>query len=147
MAVTSEPLNAVTQRSGCLTDPTEGVQAGDVLTIADVAARTGVTAHTLRYYERIGLLDVGRDDGGRRAYSVHDLRRVVFLTRMRLSDMPIRDLQRYVALANDGPSTEPERLQLLLAHRESVAARLANLEEALRIIDFKIDVYGGSCGP
>ena len=59
MAVTSEPLPAVTQRSGCLTDPTEGVQAGDVLTIADVAARTGVTAHTLRYYERIGLLDVG----------------------------------------------------------------------------------------
>ena len=103
MAVTSEPLPAVTQRSGCLTDPTEGVQTGDVLTIADVAARTGVTAHTLRYYERIGLLDVGRDDGGRRAYSATTSGRVVFLTRMRLSDMPIRDLQRYVALVERRP--------------------------------------------
>lgn len=147
MAVTSEPVTDLTQASGCLSDPTIGVQPGDVLTIADVAERTGVTAHTLRYYERIGLLDVGRDAGGRRAYTIEDLRRVVFLTRMRMSDMPIRDLQRYVALVNEGPSTEPERLQLMLAHRASVAARLADLQEALAIIDFKIDVYGGNCGP
>jgi hypothetical protein len=60
--------------------------------------------------------------------------------------MPIRDLLHYVELVNAGPSTEPERLALLQAHRARVIERQAELEAALRIIDFKIDVYGGTCG-
>jgi DNA-binding transcriptional MerR regulator len=116
------------------------------LAISEVAERTGVTEHTLRYYERIGLLDVGRDTGGRRRYTDQDIARVVFVSRLRSSEMPIRDLQRYVELVHDGPATEPQRLAILQAHRERVLERQAELEAALRIIDFKIDVYGGSCG-
>lgn len=63
--------------------------------IAEVAAITGVSAHTLRYYERIGLVDVPRDVTGRRIYDSQALGRVVFLTRLRLSDMSIRDIQHY----------------------------------------------------
>lgn len=114
--------------------------------IAEVAERAGVTAHTLRYYERAGLLSVGRDASGYRAYSEDDCARVVFLTRMRSTGMPIRDLQRYVALVEAGPDTVPERLAMMRDHRERVQARIDDLGVALDVIDFKIATYGGDCG-
>jgi DNA-binding transcriptional MerR regulator len=115
--------------------------------VAAVAERTGVTPHTLRYYERIGLLNVARDGSGRRQYSEADINRVVFITRLRLTDMPIRDIQAYFRLVAQGPHTEPERLALLEGHREHVRARMAALQSALEAIEFKISVYGGSCAP
>jgi DNA-binding transcriptional MerR regulator len=116
-------------------------------TIADVADRTGVSAHALRYYERIGLLDVGRQASGHRRYTEHDVERVVFITRLRATAMPIREIQRYFALVSAGPATEDERLALLEAHRADVRARLRELESALDAIERKIARYGGSCTP
>lgn len=118
----------------------------DRLTIAEVAERAGVSAHTLRYYERIGLLSVGRDESGHRAYTAADLGRVVFLTRLRMTGMPIRGLQRYVALVEAGGTTVPARLALLEEHRDAVRARMAELAAALEAVDRKIATYGGSCG-
>ena len=116
------------------------------LSIAEVVERTGVSHDTLRYYEKEGLLSPPRDQGGRRRYREVDVGRVVFITRMRQSEMPIRTLQRYVALVEDGPATEPERLRIMEAHRDAVLARRAELDDALGIIEFKISVYGGACG-
>ncbi|WP_053206429.1 MerR family transcriptional regulator [Jiangella muralis] len=116
-------------------------------TISEVAERTGVTAHTLRYYERAGLLDVPRDSAGRRHYTPDDVDRVVFITRLRQLDMPIRDIQRYFELAALGPATEPERLALLVEHREAVRVRMEALRIALDVVDFKIAKYGGSAAP
>jgi len=115
--------------------------------IADVAERTGVTAHTLRYYERVGLLDVGRQASGHRRFSSNDVDRVVFIGRLRATAMPIRDIQRYFELVARGPATEPARLKLLEAHRAAVRARLSELEAALDAIEYKIARYGGSCAP
>ncbi|MDQ3715967.1 MAG: MerR family transcriptional regulator [Actinomycetota bacterium] len=120
---------------------------GNALPIAEVSALTGVTAHTLRYYERIGLVSVGRDGGGRRSYDREALGRVVFITRLRLSDMPIRDIRRYVELLDQGQSTVPERLDLLVEHRASIQSRMADLQWALAVIDYKITSYGGECAP
>ncbi|HEX6418874.1 MAG TPA: MerR family transcriptional regulator [Acidimicrobiales bacterium] len=117
------------------------------LGIAEAAARTGVTAHTLRYYERIGLLDVPRDTAGHRAYTQAEIARVVFITRLRLTAMPIRDIQAYFRLVAAGPGNEDQRLALLERHRDQVKARLADLESALAVIEFKIGTYGGSCAP
>jgi DNA-binding transcriptional MerR regulator len=117
------------------------------MTIAEVAELTGVTAHTLRYYERIGLLDVGRLQSGHRRYTEHDVDRVVFITRLRATAMPMRAIQRYFELVAAGPSTEDERLTLLHAHRAAVRARLDELETALEAIERKIARYGGSCSP
>jgi DNA-binding transcriptional MerR regulator len=124
---------------------------GDLLveptwTIAEVAERVAITAHTLRYYERIGLLDIGRDDAGRRRYTERDINRVFFITRLRAADMPIGQIQRYFRLVAAGPHTEPERLALLEGHRDEIRARLASLESALATIEFKIARYGGSLG-
>jgi DNA-binding transcriptional MerR regulator len=121
--------------------------ADEVLTIAEVAERTGVTAHTLRYYERIGMLDVPRDDAGRRLYGPAEVGRVVFITRLRMTAMPIRDIQAYFRLVAQGPGTEPERLALLERHRDEVKARIVDLESALATIEFKIATYGGACAP
>ncbi len=116
------------------------------LGIAEVVERTGVSHDTLRYYEKEGLLAPPRDPGGRRRYRDADVARVVFITRMRQSEMPIRVLQRYVALVEEGPSTEPERLRIMEAHRDAVLARRTELDDALAIVDFKIAAYGGSLG-
>jgi DNA-binding transcriptional MerR regulator len=116
-------------------------------TIAAVAEKTGVSAHTLRYYERIGLLDVGRQASGHRRFTVHDIDRVVFIGRLRATAMPIREIQRYFALVAGGPSTEDDRLVLLQSHRRAVRTRLDELEAALGAIEHKIARYGGSCAP
>jgi DNA-binding transcriptional MerR regulator len=117
------------------------------LSIAEVAARTGVTAHTLRYYERIGLLSVPRDAAGHRLYSQQELNQVVFITRLRLTAMPIREIQAYFALVAEGPGNEDQRLALLETHRDQVKARITDLESALGVIEFKIATYGGNCMP
>jgi DNA-binding transcriptional MerR regulator len=117
------------------------------LAIGDVAEATGVSAHTLRYYERIGLVEVGRDAGGRRVYDRQALARVVFVTRLRMSDMPIRDIARYLALVRQGEASVPARLALMRAHRESIQRRLHELQAALAVIDYKIATYGGNCSP
>jgi DNA-binding transcriptional MerR regulator len=112
------------------------------LSIAATAERTGVSPHTLRYYERIGLIDpVGRDEGGRRVYSEGDLARVDFLRKLRSTGMPITRMQEYVELIRRGPSTEPARLALLEEHRRHVLDDLEHLNDCLGAINFKIDLY------
>ncbi|BCJ28490.1 MerR family transcriptional regulator [Actinocatenispora sera] len=120
--------------------PAEGV------TIAEAARRTGVSVHTLRYYERAGLVisAVDRTSGGRRRYHELDLKWVVICTKLRATGMPIRGIRRYAELVAAGPGNEAERLALLEAHRAEVRARLAEIQENLTLIDHKIDVYRGS---
>lgn len=102
------------------------------MAIAEVADKTGVSAHALHYYERIGLLDVGRQAGGHRRYTGADVARVVFVTRLRATAMPIREIQRYFALVAEGRATEHERLALLEAHRSTVRSQLRELSRARR---------------
>jgi DNA-binding transcriptional MerR regulator len=115
------------------------------LTIAEVAARTGLTAHTLRYYERDGLMlgSVDRAASGHRRYSEGDLTWIEMITRLRSTGMPIRDVRRYADLVRAGDGNEAERLELLQAHRERVEAELARVTSHLRAIDYKIALYEG----
>jgi DNA-binding transcriptional MerR regulator len=115
----------------------------ETTSIAAAAERLGLSAHTLRYYERIGLLEVARDHAGRRRYAEEDIARLVFITHLRAADLPIGRIQHYFALVEEGSHTEPERLAILEQHRDEVRARLASLETALSTIEFKIARYGG----
>ncbi|GAA3559104.1 MerR family transcriptional regulator [Kribbella ginsengisoli] len=119
----------------------------DVLTIAEAAAATGLTAHTLRYYERVGLIVAGRDEAGYRQYDRQALARVVFITRLRLSDMPISTISHYMDLVLQGDSTAPQRLALMQEHRATIQRRLRELQAALAVTDYKIATYGGDCTP
>ena len=115
-----------------------GAAGWDIATTAD---RLGVSAHTLRYYERIGLVRVGRDASGYRRYDATAVRRLVFLTRMRTSGMTIRDLQRYVDMVEAGRDTVPERLAMLTEHRSVLRTRIDELQLALSATDYKIATY------
>jgi len=115
------------------------------LSIAQAAAETGLTTHTLRYYERDGLMlaPVDRATSGHRRYSERDLVWIEMITRLRSTGMPIRDVRRYAALVRDGAGNEAERLALLKAHRERVEAQLVEVTAHLRAIDHKIGIYEG----
>jgi DNA-binding transcriptional MerR regulator len=115
------------------------------LTIAQAAEQTGLTTHTLRYYERDGLMlaSVGRSSSGHRRYSDRDLTWIEMITRLRSTGMPMRDVRRYAALVRDGDGNEAERLDLLKAHRERVERQLSEVTGHLRAIDHKIGLYEG----
>lgn len=118
------------------------------LTIAEAAAATGLTPHTLRYYERDGLLldAVERASSGHRRYTERDLGWIHLLTRLRATGMPIREIREYADLVRQGEGTEAERMALLQAHRDAVRAQLAEVQEHLAAIEMKIDVYAGRLG-
>ncbi len=115
------------------------------VSIAEAARRTGVSVHTLRYYERAGLVvtTVDRNAAGRRRYRQLDLDWIKVCTRLRATGMPIRAIRRYAELVSAGRGNEHERLALLEAHRADVVAKIAELNENLRLIDHKVDVYRG----
>ncbi|WP_081951933.1 MerR family transcriptional regulator [Kitasatospora phosalacinea] len=115
------------------------------LTIAEASRRTGVSVHTLRYYERAGLVVtvVDRTPGGRRRYHQQDLDWILMCTKLRATGMPIKTVHRYAQLVAAGHGNEEERLALMEDHRAEVAARLDELRQNLKLIDHKIDVYRG----
>jgi DNA-binding transcriptional MerR regulator len=112
------------------------------LSIADAAARSGVSAHTLRYYERAGLIPrITRDAAGRRRFSDDDLGWIRFLSCLRATGMPIRRMREYVRLVQKGPRTSEQRRQLLEAHRDAVLHQMDSLSESLIAIEQKIAYY------
>ncbi len=128
-------------------DLVEPGELAEPLGIAEVAELLDISAHTLRYYERCGLIEVARDGLEHRRYDDAAVRRIVFLTRMRLSGMPMRDLQRYVELVDGGEDTVPERLDMLVEHRDTVRRRIRELQLSLVATEYKIATYGGATGP
>jgi len=113
------------------------------LSIAEAAALTGLSADTLRYYERDGLMlrPVPRAGSGHRLYDDPDIAWVRLITKLRSTGMPIRDVRRYADLVRAGDGNEAERLELLRAHRQVVLARLAEVQDHLGAIDYKIGLY------
>jgi len=122
------------------------IAPADELTISDVSERTGLTNHTLRYYERAGLLNgVGRNGSGHRRYSAEDVDWVVLVTRLRATGMPIRTIRRYAELVRAGEGNEAERLALLESHRAEVVAKIDELQHNLEAVDYKISLYRTRC--
>jgi len=115
------------------------------LAIAEAARRSGVSVHTLRYYERAGLVvtTIDRTTTGRRRYHRLDLEWIKVCTRLRATGMPIKVIRRYAELVRDGHGNEQERLALMQTHRADVVAKIAGLQDNLQLIDHKIDVYQG----
>ena len=110
--------------------------------IADVSVRYGVSADTLRYYERIGLIPtVHRDDNGIRDYNEIDLRRVEFIKCMRSAGLPIEALVKYMRLVQKGDRTSGARKQILVEQRELLAGRMQEMQQTLDLLDHKIEVY------
>ncbi|HLZ57066.1 MAG TPA: MerR family transcriptional regulator [Ktedonosporobacter sp.] len=117
-------------------------QIEDELTIQQVAELTGVSAYTLRYYERIGLLDeVERASSGHRRYTEHDLAWISMLKRLRRTGMSIRKMQEYADLRRQGLQSLPQRLAFLERHQQEVEAHLRETAEHLAVIEAKIQLH------
>jgi DNA-binding transcriptional MerR regulator len=120
------------------------VSAPDTMSISEAAAATGLTAHTLRYYERAGLMasSVDRDhSSSHRRYTEQDIGWITMLTRLRGTGMPISAVREYAELVRAGEGNEAARLALLQEHRERVLLQLEETAEHLAAIDRKIDLY------
>lgn len=111
--------------------------------IAEAARRTGLSAHTLRYYERAGLVitPVDRTAGGRRPLPTARSRLDRRLHQAAATGLPVKAIRRYAELVSGGHGNEQERLALMEAPRVGVLAKLAEVQENLELIDHKIDVY------
>jgi DNA-binding transcriptional MerR regulator len=115
------------------------------LKIGELAKKSGLSAHTIRYYERIGLLPYAfRDQSGRRDYSANILVWIEFLNRLKTTGMPVRDMLRYASLRERADETENERRDLLVEHRRNVREHISDLQNNLRMLDIKIASYGAS---
>jgi len=114
----------------------------DKLTIQDVAEATGLSAHTLRYYERIGLIHpIDREENTRRCYTADDVGWIDFLLKLRATGMSIKDMQTYAKLQRQGDKTLPQRVEMLKSLRSIVEARINELNEHLKLIRYKIKIY------
>lgn len=120
----------------------------DRYTISEVVVFTGLTAHTLRWYERIGLMPhVDRSHTGQRRYSNRDLDWLDFVTKLRLTGMPVADMVRYAEMVREGESTYPQRQALLESTRRDVLSRIAELRDTLAVLDLKIGFYAREGSP
>lgn len=113
------------------------------LSIGQVAERTGLSVHALRFYEREGLLTdaVRRDAGGRRVYGEHDVEWLMVCVKLRASGMPLPTIRRYTELVREGVGNEQQRIALMLEHREQVIEQIAELTDCLNLISYKIESY------
>jgi DNA-binding transcriptional MerR regulator len=110
--------------------------------IAEVSEKYGLSADTLRYYEKVGLIPpVHRSDGGIRDYDELDLRRVDFIKCMRGAGLPIEVLIEYMNLVQQGDSTVESRKDILIHQRAQLAARMEEMQKTLDLLDHKIEVY------
>jgi len=118
------------------------------LTVAQMARTTGVSAHTLRYYERVGLLrPVTRTAGQQRRYRDSDVEWVAFLLRLRQTGMPIAQIREYADLRHQGDATTRSRLDLLEAHQLTLRDRIAELRAHERALSDKIGIYRRALDP
>ncbi|MFC3996659.1 MerR family transcriptional regulator [Nocardiopsis sediminis] len=117
---------------------------GPALSISQAAERTGLSPDTLRYYERIGLIDpVPRSASGYRVYDEGALQWLEFVLHLRDTGMPVRDMLEFARLRRQGEHTAPQRRALLAGHREKLREQARRLESTLGFLDRKIDHYDG----
>lgn len=112
------------------------------MTISEVSEKYGLTAVTLRYYEKIGLIPpVTRNKSGVRDYQLEECGWVEFVKCMRSAGMPVETLLQYMALLREGEHTKPERMQLLVRQREALLEKRREMDETIRRLESKIAYY------
>ena len=115
----------------------------DEFTVQETAERTGLSEHTLRYYERAGLLTAVRRDGssGHRRYSADDVARVRTLACLRATGMPLEQMRRYFTLATRGRSAAHELRALLEEQEGALEERMQAMQRHLDYVRRKIDYW------
>jgi DNA-binding transcriptional MerR regulator len=112
------------------------------LSIGELSRLTGLTAHTLRFYESAGiLLPIARGSNGHRRYRSEDVQWLAFVLRLKRTGMPLADIREYAQLRIEGDASLSARLAMLELHRERLAAQMAELSDNADALDNKIRTY------
>jgi DNA-binding transcriptional MerR regulator len=117
-------------------------EKGEAMKIAEVSERYEISADTLRYYERVGLIPpVCRNENGIRNYCEIDIKRIEFIKCMRSAGRPIETLIEYIGLVQQGDQTIEARKEILIEQRGLLAAKMQEMQKSLDILDNKIEGY------
>lgn len=111
------------------------------MTIGKLSEKTGISAYTLRYYEKKGLIKVSRDAAGRRVYDETDVEWIRFIQRLNDTGMLLRDINRYSNLRYQGDSTMEERMKILEENRKYVLEEQEKWENHMKHLNEKIEIY------
>lgn len=111
------------------------------MTISEVVTILKISVHTLRYYEKIGLIRQVSRTGGRRNYSKMDLTWLEFILRLKRTRMPLQEIRHYADLWYEGNETIPQRKTMLLAHRQRLQSEMVALQDHMDILEKKITLY------
>jgi DNA-binding transcriptional MerR regulator len=112
--------------------------------IQDVSRKTGLSTHTLRYYEKEGLITgVERTSGGFRQYTDEDLEALGLICCLKNTGMSLQEIARFVDLTHQGEHTLRERVELLRAHRETVIRRMEEMQRHLDKVTWKLNFFSG----
>ena len=119
-----------------------------VISISELSRRSGVSPHTLRYYEKAAVLaPVARASNGHRSYLASDVAWLAFVLRLKATGMPLAEIKQYAALRSQGDMTVPQRLAVLEHHRERLVTTMQALSHNLAALDDKIGLYRRSLQP
>lgn len=119
-----------------------------VISISELSRRSGVSPHTLRYYEKAAVLSpVTRASNGHRRYLASDVAWLAFVLRLKATGMPLAEIKQYAELRSRGDMTVPQRLAVLERHRERLVITMQALSRNLAALDDKIDLYRRSMRP
>jgi DNA-binding transcriptional MerR regulator len=113
------------------------------LSIGQVAERTGLSVHALRFYEREGILaaPIRRGSSGRRSYTEGDVEWLAICLKLRASGMPLGTIRRYAELVRQGTGNEKDRLEILREHQDQVQEQIRALTDCLSVISYKVRIY------
>jgi DNA-binding transcriptional MerR regulator len=113
-----------------------------LLFISDISKKTGLSIHTLRYYEQIGLLkNIHRNQSGRRVHTKLDLEWLEWVKRLKSTGMPLEKMQDFAQFRLQGEQTLKQRQALLIAHSAQLKQEIKRLKQEQSIVDYKIEIY------
>ena len=113
-----------------------------MFTIKQISEKTNLTEHTIRYYDREGLIPlITRTKSGIRQFSEDDLEWINLICCLRNSGMPLQEIKEFMQLCLKGKDSLEERRELLIRHRTRIQEQMANLDNSLNIVNFKIEHY------
>lgn len=108
--------------------------------IAEISDQTGLSYDTIRYYEKIGLMPIiKRNKNGQREYDKEDLSRIIFVTKLKRTNMPLKEIEKYMTLASAHDYESCYRI--LNEHKRQIESQINEMQEALSVMNFKITHY------
>lgn len=112
------------------------------MNISEISKRLNLSVYTLRYYEKIGIIQgITHDAKGRREFTEKDAKWLEYIVRLKKMQMPIEKMKWYANLRYMGNSTVAERCDLLKEHKESLLVKVKDLNESIEFLNYKIDIY------